>query len=121
MGDVKVVRPRTAARKPAGDISVGDVRNQTIVGDDVSAQHRVLDVAFTNGGRTKLHTHTTDQVLIIVSGEGLVGTREERHRVGPGDVVFTPAGEPHFHGAADGADMAHWAIVGAGNETTVVE
>lgn len=82
---------------------------------------RILEVAFTNGARTKLHRHTSEQLLLIQAGHGVVGTRSEKHEVASGDVVVIPAGEPHFHGAADGQDMTHYSVLGSDNQTTVLE
>lgn len=90
-----------------------------MVGEEASP--RILEVAFTSGARTKLHTHTSDQVLLIQAGHGVVGTRNEKHEVASGDVVVIPAGEPHFHGAADGQDMTHYSVLGSDNQTTVLE
>ncbi len=118
---MKVVRVRPSGRTVAGgDIFLGKVLTQPVLGEDTTAQHRVLEVTFTNGARTKLHAHTTDQVLVIAAGEGIVGTRQERHRVSAGDVVLIPSAEPHFHGAAEGADMTHYSVLGE-STTTILE
>lgn len=117
--EVRRLRPqgRKLAERP---IFVGRVRTQPAVDEALSDEHRVLEVSFERGARTKLHTHTTDQVLLITAGRGVVGTRGERHEVGPGDVVFIPSGEPHFHGAAEGADMTHYSVLGV-SETAILE
>ena len=65
---------------------------------------------FENGGRNVRHTHSFDQVLYVVDGEGVVATDDEERRIRPGDLVVIPAGEPHSHGAADGASTTHLAI-----------
>ena len=58
-------------------------------------------VTFEPGARTARHVHTAGQTLIVTSGRGLVqqdgGPIEQ---VGPGDVVWFPAGKRHWHGAA---------------------
>ena len=80
-----------------------------------------VEVAFVNGARTKLHRHTSDQILLIEAGHGVVGTPSEKHEVAAGDVVVIPAGEAHFHGASDGQDMTHYSVLGADNQTAVLE
>lgn len=118
---MKVVRVRPSGRREAaGAVFRGRVLTQDVVGEDTTDQHRVLEVTFTDGARTKLHAHTTDQVLLITAGAGVVGTREEQMSVSAGDVVFIPSGEPHYHGAAEGADMTHYSVLGM-NTTTVLE
>jgi quercetin dioxygenase-like cupin family protein len=68
-------------------------------------------VTFEPGARTAWHTHPLGQTLIITSGCGLVqrdgGPIEEVH---PGDVVWFPPGEKHWHGATPTIAMAHIAI-----------
>ena len=68
-------------------------------------------VTFEPGARTAWHTHPLGQTLIITSGSGRVqregGPVED---VSPGDVVWFPAGEKHWHGAAPGTAMTHIAV-----------
>jgi quercetin dioxygenase-like cupin family protein len=110
---MKVVRIRPEGRRPAdGAMFRGAVRIQEALGAADTSEHRVSEVTFTDGARTKLHTHTTDQLLVITAGLGVVGTRDERHEVTAGDVVLIPKREPHFHGAREGADMTHLSVLG---------
>ena len=68
-------------------------------------------VTFEPGARTAWHTHPAGQTLLITSGLGWVqredGPKEE---VGPGDVVWFPPGEKHWHGASPNKAMSHIAI-----------
>ena len=68
-------------------------------------------VTFEPGARTAWHTHPAGQTLLITSGLGWVqregGPIEE---VGPGDVVWFPPGEKHWHGASPNKAMSHTAI-----------
>jgi quercetin dioxygenase-like cupin family protein len=68
-------------------------------------------VTFEPGARTAWHTHPLGQTLIITAGSGRVqregGPIEEVH---PGDVVWFPPGEKHWHGAAPTTAMTHIAI-----------
>ncbi|MDT7951283.1 MAG: cupin domain-containing protein [Acetobacteraceae bacterium] len=68
-------------------------------------------VTFEPGARTAWHTHPLGQTLIITAGCGRAqregGPIEE---IRPGDVVFFPAGEKHWHGAAPTTAMSHIAI-----------
>jgi quercetin dioxygenase-like cupin family protein len=100
-------------------IFIGAVETQMIEG--ASRDLRLIEVHFKDGARNKLHAHTTDQVLVITEGEGIVATRGERREVGPGDVAFIPAGEEHWHGAKPGKDMTHLAMNGATSKTDIKE
>ena len=68
-------------------------------------------VTFEAGARPAWHTHPAGQTLIITSGAGWVqrecGPIEE---VGPGDVVWFPPEEKHWHGASPNKAMSHIAI-----------
>jgi quercetin dioxygenase-like cupin family protein len=68
-------------------------------------------VTFEPGARTAWHTHPLGQTLIVTAGCGLAqregGSIEE---IRPGDVVWFPPGEKHWHGAAPTTSMTHIAI-----------
>lgn len=68
-------------------------------------------VTFEPGARTMWHTHPLGQTLIVTSGLGWVqsegGSIEE---IRPGDVVWFPPGEKHWHGATSTTAMTHIAI-----------
>jgi len=68
-------------------------------------------VTFEPGARTAWHTHPLGQTLIVTSGSGRVqrwGGPIEVIR--PGDVVWFPPGEKHWHGASPSTAMTHIAI-----------
>jgi quercetin dioxygenase-like cupin family protein len=70
------------------------------------------NVTFEPGARTAWHTHALGQTLIVTAGCGLVqrwGSPVEEIR--PGDVIWIPPGEKHWHGAAPTTAMTHIAIV----------
>ncbi|MFH5926390.1 (R)-mandelonitrile lyase [Roseomonas xinghualingensis] len=68
-------------------------------------------VTFEPGARTAWHTHPLGQTLIVTTGCGWVqregGPVEE---IRPGDVVWFPPGEKHWHGATASTAMSHIAI-----------
>jgi quercetin dioxygenase-like cupin family protein len=68
-------------------------------------------VTFEPGARTAWHTHPLGQTLIVTTGRGRVqregGPIEE---IRPGDVVWFPPGEKHWHGASPTTAMSHIAI-----------
>jgi quercetin dioxygenase-like cupin family protein len=68
-------------------------------------------VTFEPGARTAWHTHPLGQTLIVTAGNGLV-QREGGpiETINPGDVVWFPPGEKHWHGAAPTTPMTHIAI-----------
>lgn len=68
-------------------------------------------VTFEPGARTAWHSHPLGQTLIVTAGCGRVqrwgGPLED---IRPGDVVWIPPGEKHWHGAAPTTAMTHIAI-----------
>ena len=69
-------------------------------------------VTFEPGARTAWHTHPLGQTLIVTAGCGVVqswGGPAENIR--PGDVIWCPPGEKHWHGATASTAMTHIAIV----------
>jgi 4-carboxymuconolactone decarboxylase len=68
-------------------------------------------VSFEAGARTAWHTHPLGQTLIVNSGCGLVQMEGgEIQEIRPGDIVWIPPGERHWHGATAGSTMSHYAI-----------
>lgn len=113
---MKVMRISPSSRVPAtGDLFVGKVERQALVGEDESGQIRVGVVVFTDGAVNKMHHHTFDQVLVINEGEGIVQAEgHPEQRVSAGDVIFIPAGTRHWHGAAPGKTMSHITVATPG-------
>lgn len=70
----------------------------------------VLAVYFDAGARTKPHTHTTDQLLVFLEGEGVVADRSVRRRYRSGGMAVVPAGEWHWHGATPETGTFHLSI-----------
>lgn len=74
-----------------------------------------LGVLFEPGARTDWHTHPNGQVLYISSGAGKVQTETgETVRVSAGDVVYSPAGEKHWHGATESSYLMHLSLTTGG-------
>jgi quercetin dioxygenase-like cupin family protein len=68
-------------------------------------------VTFAPGARTHWHEHEHGQILQVLSGQGWVcAAGEAPHPLRPGDTVWVPPGERHWHGAARTTLMAHTAI-----------
>ena len=71
----------------------------------------IANIFFAPGARTFWHHHELGQILHVVAGRGLVcsaGGAVEVLR--PGDVVWVPPGERHWHGAAHDSYLVHLAI-----------
>lgn len=77
-------------------------------------------VNFPEGVRNKFHTHDSDQVLIVISGKGIVASEEQEREVIVGDVIYIPAGEKHRHGAGSDSEFSHIYIKKVGSKTDIL-
>ena len=89
----------------------GSVRVDTQFRADAPARVGGGLVTFDPGAYSAWHTHPLGQTLIVTQGVGLVqrwgGPVQE---IRPGDVVWIPPGEKHWHGATPTNGMSHFAI-----------
>jgi len=100
--------------KRSGGIFLGTVESRSLVGESTGANDLKLDIiTFPAGVRNKPHRHEYDQVLYILSGEGIVATEKEQ-KVTPGFLVFIPRGELHWHGATENSSFQHISILRPG-------
>ncbi|HLV02606.1 MAG TPA: cupin domain-containing protein [Acidobacteriota bacterium] len=90
--------------KRAGEIARKEVRagrattSQVLLGPDDGARHFSLR-RFTMGagGGMPLHTNQVEHEQFVLRGRARVGIGEKVYEVGQNDVLFIPAGTPHFY------------------------
>ncbi len=95
----------------------GTVTRQPMVTADMSKSFSFTMINFAPGARNIFHTHTSDQILYVTSGEGIVATETEEVVVRPGVTIFIPAGEKHWHGATKDSAFSHISLTAVGNKT----
>ncbi len=101
-------RPSLKAR---ADWFTGTVWQDEIIETPDPARLRAVQVHFEPGARTAWHTHPLGQTLLVTFGVGRIGLRDQPPRViRPGDTVWIPPGEEHWHGAAPDCAMTHLAL-----------
>ena len=101
-----------ASIKGPADWFTGTVRiDPLFIKAEEPARATGASVTFEPGARTAWHTHPLGQTLIVTAGCGLV-QREGRpiEAIRPGDVVWFPPDEKHWHGASANTAMTHIAI-----------
>lgn len=96
---------------------VGDVRGQNLIAEGDAPSQRVTAITFLNGARNRWHRHSTEQVLVVTHGEGIIADESGERAIAPGDVILVQPNERHWHGAAPGQDMTHLAILLPGQMT----
>ncbi len=95
----------------SADWFTGTVRVDPLFAAPAPARVRGATVTFEPGARTAWHTHPLGQTLIVTAGCGRAqswGGQVEEIR--PGDVIWFPPGEKHWHGAGPTTAMTHIAI-----------
>lgn len=95
----------------APDQFTGMVRKDPLVMAQLPGRVNTGLVTFEPGARTAWHSHPAGQILYITSGCGWVQQEGGSKRVvAPGDCVWIPAFERHWHGATQTTSMTHLAV-----------
>lgn len=105
------IRPQSPTVKGPTEWFTGDVYIDGIVQPHDNSHLNVGAVRFTPGARTAWHSHEGGQTLYVTEGKGLIQSRGEAiAEIHAGDVVWTPDGEEHWHGAAHEHFMTHLSL-----------
>lgn len=110
---------QASVKGPAENFT-GSVRVDPVFGAHPPVTTSAGAVTFEPRARSAWHTHPAGQVLVVTSGVGRIqqwGHKAEDIR--PGDVIWTPPGVKHWHGAAPATAMTHIAIQDAVGGKTV--
>jgi len=92
----------------------GIVRRDPMLGAEAPGRVLTGCNTFEPGARTVWHTHPLGQILIVAAGCGWVQSwGNPIDEIKPGDVVWIPAGEKHWHGATSTTAMTHIAVTEA--------
>jgi quercetin dioxygenase-like cupin family protein len=117
---MEILSKRPTVKAPP-DTFTGDAWFDVIVRGEAPSRMRVNVVRFAPGARNAWHSHALGQTVHVTDGRGLIQSRGghiiEMH---PGDTVYTPPGEWHWHGATPGHFMTHlamWEATSDGPET----
>jgi quercetin dioxygenase-like cupin family protein len=93
------------------DWFTGDVVLEMLFTAEEPGRMSAGKVTFQPGARTAWHSHPYGQALFVTEGRGLTQRwGGEIQEIVPGDVVWFPAGEKHWHGAASDSAMTHLAL-----------
>ncbi|CAI8000947.1 hypothetical protein GBAR_LOCUS3068 [Geodia barretti] len=115
---MRVVRIANVEHIPLGPAAAvpgwtgGEVHRtrQPIIPEGESDFFNASIVNFQTGAQTGWHRHSSDQILVITTGNGTVADETHEVEVGVGDVVQIKAGENHWHGATANGYMGHITI-----------
>jgi quercetin dioxygenase-like cupin family protein len=90
----------------------GTVRIDPAISAEEPARINVGTVTFEPASYTAWHTHPLGQTLMVIAGCGIVQAEGSAAQlIRPGDVIWTPPGIKHWHGALPSVAMTHIAIM----------
>ena len=108
---MKLYRPSDIAKAPVSSpLFVGEVLLQDTPMPDGANDYTLRVVTYTAGARNVPHRHTSDQLIIVTEGTGLVGAGDEVIAVAPGEIVVIPAAQYHWHGAGAEGDVTQVSV-----------
>jgi quercetin dioxygenase-like cupin family protein len=108
--DIHANGSRPTLRAPK-EYFTGTVWQDPIISTSAPARLMATRVTFEPGARTAWHTHPLGQTLYVVSGVGRIQTEGGPVReIRPGDTVWIPPGEKHWHGGSPTSGMVHIAM-----------
>ena len=106
--------------KGPNEYFTGNVRVDPLFEAPAPSRARGASVTFEPGARSAWHTHPLGQTLIVTAGCGWVQSEgSPKIEIRPGDVVWCPPNERHWHGATPTTGMTHIAIQEALNGKVV--
>jgi len=102
---------REPSAKGSAEYFTGTVRIDPLFNPPDPARVAAALVTFEPGARTAWHTHPLGQTLLVTTGCGWAGRAGGPvEEIRPGDVVWFPPGEKHWHGATPTTAMSHIAV-----------
>jgi quercetin dioxygenase-like cupin family protein len=108
--EIRRIGTRASSKGPS-DWFTGTVRIDPLFQAPAPARVQGVSVTFEPGARTAWHTHPLGQTLIVTAGCGWVQRDGEPvEEIRPGDVIWFPPSEKHWHGATATTAMTHIAI-----------
>lgn len=106
--------PNTPSLKGEAEYFTGEVWRNLIHSGDEQSRATVNIVRYAPGARSAWHSHPNGQTLLVVDGRGQTQARGgEILEIRPGDSVYTPPGEWHWHGAHPDHVLAHYSVTEA--------
>ncbi len=107
---MEIVRKQPTQKGPPERFT-GDVWYDRIAKGPDQPRIRVNVVRFAPGARSAWHAHAMGQTLYVTDGVGNVQSRGgDVIEIRAGDVIYTPPGEWHWHGATEDDFMTHLAM-----------
>jgi quercetin dioxygenase-like cupin family protein len=95
-----LARVRHADAVPAEEVSAGtDTSRQVLIGPDEAPNFALRRFRMAPGGGMPPHTNTVEHEQYVLRGRARIGLGDEVVEVSKDDVLFIPAGTPHWYEA----------------------
>jgi quercetin dioxygenase-like cupin family protein len=112
------IEPRIPTAKHPPEQFAGDVWVDRVAAPHEDDQRMtVAIVRFAPGARTAWHSHARGQYLRVTQGVARFGTRDGQIiEVHPGETLYTPPDQDHWHASAGDTFMEHIAMLENGDD-----
>lgn len=88
-------------QRDVGQTSGSPTSQKMLLDNLLTAPGIRLNAAFFQpGSRTGWHSHSNGQLFIVQQGRGIVASEGTLSVARAGDIIYSPPGEKHWHGAA---------------------
>jgi quercetin dioxygenase-like cupin family protein len=105
------IQPKQPTSTAPTETFTGEAWIDVLVRGEAPSRIRVSVVRFAPGARNAWHAHAVGQTVHVTEGVGRMQSRGgDLLEIHPGDTVYTPPGEWHWHGAAPDRFMTHIAM-----------
>lgn len=113
---MKVIKPSTVKpTRPSATKFTGGVWHEELLVAQQDEGTRAHRFSYDPGAHSHWHTHVGEQVLVGVSGTGLIKCRNgDPLEINPGELIYLPEGEEHWHGATPSSLFVHLAFTASG-------
>lgn len=89
---------RPAANVPPEPVKAGaGTTRQVLIGPDTGPNFALRKFTIAPGGSMPRHFNAVEHEQYVLRGRATIGIGDETVSVGPDDVVFIPAGTPHWY------------------------
>lgn len=103
---------RRCSEIPAEPVAAGTgTRRQVLIGEDTGPNFQMRRFVMEQGGGMPRHTNLVEHEQYVLRGRAHVGIGDRVYAVEEGDVVFIPAGAPHWYRADRGASFEFLCVV----------
>ncbi len=97
---------------PAEPVAAGSgTTRQVLIGEDTAPNFQMRRFIMEPGGGMPRHTNAVEHEQYVLRGRARIGIGDETVEVMAGDVVFIPAGVPHWYSALEGEPFEFLCLV----------